>query len=157
VSDQFVPLAVLLRPQPAEQDEPASEPPRAPELSRSPTETDEAIRAARLFRAGIADALEAEVGELLRRIARDVLGRELLLASADVKAVVDAALERHAGETALAIRVHPADLEALAASPLERISDDRLRRGDVIIEMRSGTIDASLDARLDSAVRELIA
>ena len=112
----------------------------------------EALRAARRFRAALDDALEAGLEELLERIARDVLARELLLAPADVRAIVEAARKRIQDESVLAIRVHPSDLDALDGIELDVLADRGLERGDVRVQVRSGTIDLTLAARLDAAL-----
>ena len=154
MSEEFVPLALFLRPsavEPSCEHNPgaADEDVRAPEIR---AEADENFRAARLFRAGLTDALDAAVDELLETIARDVLARELELDAACVAGIVASALDRHAAERVLSIRVHPADIEALSDAGLELIADRALRPGDVIIELRSGTIDLTVNARLDAAL-----
>lgn len=115
-------------------------------------ERDEAICAARRFHAGISDALEAAIPELLQRIARQVLARELRLAESDVAAVVASELDAFAGERVLCIRAHPSDLAALRGFELEQVGDDALQPGDVRLVLQSGTIDLSLPARLDAAL-----
>ncbi len=93
--------------------------------------------------------------ELLGRIARDVLARELQLASADACAIARAALARHRSDGVLAVRVHSSDLAALARCEIAAVADDSLAPGDVVLQLRSGTIDVSLAARLDTAIAEL--
>lgn len=154
MSSAYVPLAEFLRPiESVSSAEPAPvEPPR----ESSPSECDEALRAARRFRAALDDALEAGLDELLGRIARDVLARELLLGPADVRAIVEAARKRLLDESVLAIRVHPSDLEALDGIDLDVVADRGLERGDVRLQVRSGTIDLTLAARLDAALSAFI-
>ncbi len=151
MSDDFVPLAAFLRPVARE---PVVEPPL---LTESPTadlcdDYNETLRAARRFRAGLSDALETAVEQLLPRIAKEVLARELQLADADVAAIVSAALDRFAGDAVLCVRAHPRDWAALAGFELERVADASLQPGDVRLELRSGTIDLTLAARLDAAL-----
>jgi flagellar biosynthesis/type III secretory pathway protein FliH len=147
----FVPLSHFLRPAVAAS---PSEP--APSLAPAPAaptrECVEAIRAARRFRAGLSDALEAALPDLLRRIARDVVARELRLAPSDVRAIVASAVDTCADETVLAIRVNPRDLEALCGFELARVGDDALEPGDVRLTLQSGTIDLTLSARLEAAL-----
>ncbi|MFZ0032336.1 MAG: FliH/SctL family protein [Candidatus Cybelea sp.] len=154
MSDEFVPLALFLRPalgEPAsEPASPAESPP--PAIALDPPEHEEAIRASRRFRAALADALDAALQELLRAIASEVLARELRLGGADVAAIVATALDRFAGERIISVRVHPQDCAALGAVPIERIADDSLVPGDIRIELQWGTIDLTLDARLDAAL-----
>jgi flagellar biosynthesis/type III secretory pathway protein FliH len=153
VSSTFVPLAEFLRPiESASSAESAPvQPVERPRISGS-SECAEALRAARRFRAALDDALEAGLEELLKRIARDVLARELLLAPADLRAIVEAARKRIQDESVLAIRVHPSDLKALDGIELDVLADRGLERGDVRVQVRSGTIDLTLAARLDAAL-----
>jgi flagellar biosynthesis/type III secretory pathway protein FliH len=150
VSDVFVPLASFLRPALPEPPAAALEP--SPPCVTLPAECEEAIRAARRFRAGLADALDAALPPVLDAIARDVLARELRLEGADVAALVEAALD-HFGGDVVRVCVHPHDFDALAHLELERLADGMLDPGDIRIELRSGTIDLSLQARLDAALR----
>ena len=143
-----MPLATFLRPPPAPR-EPASAPQPAPSVS---VHEAEALGAARRFRAGVRDALDVAVAQSLQRVARDVLGRELQLAPADVSAIVNAALEASHAENVLAIRANPADLDALRAFDLELIGDEALRPGDIELVLRSGTIDLRLASRLNAAL-----
>jgi flagellar biosynthesis/type III secretory pathway protein FliH len=149
VSNGFVPLDLFLRSTCADPDVPP-EPPPARAEEQQLRDCAEAVRAARLFRAGLHDALEAALPELLRRIARDVLARELRLAPAELRKIVETALESCAGEPALSVRAHPGDLDALASLDLQRVGDDALQPGDVYLALRSGTIDLRLSTRLNT-------
>jgi hypothetical protein len=108
----------------------------------------EAAADVRRFRAALADALDAQLSDLLGDIACDVLARELLLAPADVAQIVATALERFSAETPLRVRAHPADLPVLANAGVVALADASLRRGDAIVELQHGTIDARLGMRL---------
>lgn len=158
MSDEFVPLAFFLRPAVCE---PATEPalPASPalEIALHPPEHEEALRAARRFRAALADALDAALHELLRRIATEVLARELRLGGADVAAIVSTALDRFADERIISVRAHPQDCAALTVLPIERVADDSLMPGDVRVELQWGTIDLTLQARLDAALAAWVA
>ncbi|HYL26335.1 MAG TPA: FliH/SctL family protein [Candidatus Nitrosotalea sp.] len=152
MSDAFVPLTDYLRP--------AAEPsPAIAAESLAPAEVFachdcvETLRGVRRFRAGLADAVDAALPQLLDRIAREVLGRELRLAGADLAALVEAALERFEGANILRLRANPADLSALAAFELERVGDPSLQSGDVRIELTSGSIDLSFESRLAAVLR----
>jgi flagellar biosynthesis/type III secretory pathway protein FliH len=101
----------------------------------------------RRFRAMLADALDRSLAELLREIAIDVVGRELLLAPADLEAIVRCARERCA-EIPLAVRVHPAQ-QRLYYFDVPVLPDPSLRSDDVQIELRSGSIDARLGVRIE--------
>ncbi|MDQ2864651.1 MAG: flagellar assembly protein FliH [Candidatus Eremiobacteraeota bacterium] len=117
-----------------------------------PDAIDEVLADVRRFRAAVADALQVAVCDLLQEIAIDVVARELQLAPVDVRAVVERARQRYDAETVLAIRVNPHDRAALGGEYANVVDDTTLRRGDVVLEVRSGTIDASLGVRLDRAI-----
>jgi hypothetical protein len=160
MSDGFVPLAALLRPPP----EPALDcgPPMADERPAQLTTPDElaieyalTLGAVRRFRAAVFDALDVSVRQLLEEIAENVLARELRLAGADVASIVAKARERFSNERILAVRVHPSDRDALGELAVERIIDDTLAPGDVIAELRSGTIDMRLRTRIEHALSEV--
>jgi flagellar biosynthesis/type III secretory pathway protein FliH len=112
----------------------------------------ELARDVRLFHARIIEAVEAAVETLVADIAADVLGRELLLEPADIEAIVDRALQRFAAEEPLRVRVHAEDVERVKCG-VPVVADMRLRPGDAIIELRNGSIDASLGTRLSTLVR----
>ncbi len=146
VPEEFVPLELFLRPP----REPALTVVERPPPMPATAELEDTIRAARRFRAALADAVDIAVARLLPEIARDVLARELRLAPADIAAITDAALERCAGEKTLVLRVHPAEVDALADGRIAVVSDATLRPGDAVLELQSGTIDLRMDARLDA-------
>jgi flagellar biosynthesis/type III secretory pathway protein FliH len=127
-----------------------------PEIPAAPHEAAEERSALlseiRRFRAGVADAFEYEVETLLRDVAADVLARELQLAPADVAAIVARTRSRCARERIVAVHVHPEDVGALANLDIDVLSDAALRRGDVVIELQSGTVDLSLGVRLDAVL-----
>jgi flagellar biosynthesis/type III secretory pathway protein FliH len=149
----FVPLALALG-SPTEST--LAEPPASLPEPRAPVhiEADTAALAGeiRRFRAAVADAFEYEVEALLRDVAADVLARELQLAPADLAQIVKRARSRFERERIVAVRAHPDDGGALAGFDLDVISDPALRRGDVAIDLRSGTIDLSLGLRLDAVL-----
>lgn len=147
----FMPLAVFLRPPRAASSETQALPPQ-PAPNPLPDEYAQALGAARRFHAGLRDALEMALEECLQRIAQDVLARELRLAPADVGEIVKAALDSCTAQDLLSIRAHPADLEALRAFDLELVGDCSLRQGDIVLVLRSGTIDLTLSARLEAAL-----
>lgn len=148
MSDAFVSLADFLKPAPPELQAlaPSASPPVVPE------ELETTLRAARRFRAALRDALEAALPELLRSIAAEVLGRELQLEPVAIARVVTAALDRAAGDHILAIRVHPSEYDAVAELGFTTIAEPALGAGDCRVELRSGTIDASLGVRLETVL-----
>ncbi|MEO6836520.1 MAG: FliH/SctL family protein [Candidatus Tumulicola sp.] len=158
--DRFVPLDEYFRRAAADQSEGAGElAAGSPAVlagssdeipsDNADAELGRALAAVRRFRAALADAVDFAVDELVADIASTVLARELQLAPADVAAVAAAALERYAADSPLKLRAHPEEADALAGFDLAVIADPRLRRGDVVIDLHSGTIDASLGARLE--------
>jgi flagellar biosynthesis/type III secretory pathway protein FliH len=152
MSERFVPLAAFLRPV-----SPVTETP--PVVAPEPPHPDvaDAISSARRFRAALADALEAAVARLLREIAAGVLARELEMAEADIAAIAVAAVARFEEEKILLIRAHPGDLDALRRLEIECLADPRLRRGELLFEVRSGSIDLRFEARLETAVAACVA
>jgi flagellar biosynthesis/type III secretory pathway protein FliH len=156
MSDVYVPLALYLRPVASRAaDEPSPAAPLEVPAAPAPPELGEALHAVRRFRAALADALEAATSALLPAIAHEVLARELRLERADVAAIVSAALARFDAGHVLRIRAHPRDCDALAGLELERLADDALEPGNVRIDLRSGTIELSLTARLEAALAGL--
>ena len=150
MADDFVPLAVFLRPPASPL---AAKPPEEVTLKGAPfEECAETVRVARRFRAALADALEIAVQELLKEIARSVLARELEIEPTNIAAVVTSALNRFPGDRVVSIRAHPEDLGVLTALEISSIRDDTLERGDVILELHRGTIDLRMEARLEAAV-----
>ncbi|MDB5042000.1 MAG: hypothetical protein JWN27_2726, partial [Candidatus Eremiobacteraeota bacterium] len=89
---EFVSLADLLLPNAIEAESPSHEPEPQPvaaeRLEDTPPDVASALRAARLFRAQLTDALTEAFGTLLCDLAADVLARELRLAPCDLEAVL---------------------------------------------------------------------
>jgi flagellar biosynthesis/type III secretory pathway protein FliH len=125
-------------------DEPANETSRGDELA--------AAREVRFFQAHLSEALESAIEVLRNDIATEVVGRELQLAPAEIEDIVRRAVRRFAAEGPLCIRVHPDDLEKVSCE-VPSAGDCALRRGDAVLEVRTGTIDASLGVRLESVLR----
>ena len=111
----------------------------------------ELSRDVRLFHARIIEAVEGTIETLVTDIAADVLGRELLLEPVDVEAIVDRALQRFAAEEPLRVRVHAQDVDRLKCG-VPVVADTQLRPGDAIIDLRTGSVDASLGVRLAALV-----
>lgn len=154
MAEGFVPLDAFLR-----ECEPAAPPAGVPAAriensGASPQPREEACECAgalasvRRFHAALADALDFALDELLRDVACDVLARELTIAPADVVAIAARALARYAAESPVRLRAHPDEIACLTGMNVPVTADSELRRGDVAIDLRAGTIDASLGARL---------
>lgn len=157
--EEFVPLALALRPPPLDVTSyaAAAEARREAEHSAPPDDRAAAEYAAtfgalRRFRAALADALDIAVARLLAEIAENVLARELHVGAADVASIVAKARERFLRERIVAVRVHPSDREALEPLDLQKIADSTVERGDVVVELHAGTIDLRLRARLEAAI-----
>jgi len=157
VAAEFVALADVLRPPPAASraDAPAPEPdPPSPSDAHVNADDDAAARAAlhdaRLFRARLADALDAAVPMLLRDLASRVLARELRIAPCDIDALVRACASRGA---AIHVRVAPG--EAIAACAVPVLRDDALAPGDAVVELEGGAIDARFGTRVALVLDEL--
>ncbi|HET9393697.1 MAG TPA: FliH/SctL family protein [Candidatus Rubrimentiphilum sp.] len=111
-----------------------------------------AAREVRLFMARVAEAVESATEMLRADIAAEIVGRELQLAPADLRSIVERTVRRYVLETPVRVRVHPDDLGAFDGT-VPAVADAQLRRGDAVLELRTGTIDASLGARLDAVLR----
>lgn len=147
--DEFVPLGRLLRDETTSEiaeivAEPAAVPP--------PAELCATLAEVRRFRAALADALDLALETLLCDIAADVVARELNLDAADLAAIAERALRRFDGEDPLRLRVHADDVERVTGFGLAVVADASLRRGDLAIDLRSGSVDLTLGARLEAAL-----
>ncbi len=120
-----------------------------------PEQLAEALHEVRRFRAALADALESALEDVLRDLASDVLARELVLAPAEIARVARTALERLWEEPPLAILAHPEEIAVLGELAVPVHGDASLRRGDVTIALRYGSIDLTLGARLAYALEHL--
>jgi len=144
--DAFIPLCEALAVRRAQPVEPVRAPPSIVDRAE-----DDALAEIRRFRAALRDGLEVVLQRLLREIATGVVARELRLAPADIAAVVMRALESI--DSPIAVRVHPEEVAALPPLDVAVIVDCRLRHGDAIVEVREGTIEATLGVRLDRVLR----
>lgn len=115
-------------------------------------ELKDTVAAFRRFRAMLADALDAALEMLLEDISAEVLGRELLLAPVDIHAIAERARDRFALDGPVALRIHPDDAHAFRDDGMQVVPDPHLRRGDAMLQVHGGTIDASLGVRLESVL-----
>jgi hypothetical protein len=108
------------------------------------------VRAARLFRARLADAFDDAAARLLRELACDVLARELRLAPCELSALVRRARERM---PVVRVRVAACDVVRVGMPlshnrDVEVIADSALVGGDAVVEVAGGAFDARLGVRL---------
>ena len=164
-AERFVPLAVWLRgPIPELQPEPEpgprvpSPPPEPAPVeaeSPSPERTDllqaqaEALRDVRLFRARLADALDAATVQLMRELAYAVLGRELQAAPADVATLAARLIAEHPAAEPVVLRHAPGET---LRSPIPMVADAALEPGDLVVVFEHGAVDARLGVRLSVAL-----
>lgn len=149
--DDFQPLTELIRAgRPAQQAEPPAHTVAEPCPCLNAEE--EALRSVRLFRAAVAEGVDAALGDLLNDIAADVLARELQLAPADIARVVERALVRYFADDPLQVMVHPDDAPAVKCD-VPVVKEPLLRRGDARLVLRCGSVDASLGVRLASVMQ----
>jgi len=108
-----------------------------------------------------------ELVELALIIARELVGAEVRRDPAPLVHLVERCLDEVAGESSIAVRLHPADRAALlAARPdlgktpdLRLLEDPSLSRGGCAVESSRRLVDARLEERLDSVrdgLRELM-
>jgi flagellar assembly protein FliH len=155
MSEAFVPLRAWLQPPVLDcelvaPELPGNEPVWPAELDDIPPacdDLDDALAGVRRFRAMLGEALDAAAGELCRDIALEIAGRDLALADVEIATIVRRACERYAAHEPLAVRAHPDDAAALAQA-YRVVPDASLRRGDAVVEVRAGSIDATLGVRL---------
>ncbi len=150
--DGFVPLDRALRPAPEPQTVSGDLATTVVLTNQAEPDLEDAAAEARRFRAALADAFALSLERLVRDVACDVLARELVLAPPDVAAIAARALERYLDDGPLQLRVHPDDRGACAPLDLRIVTDERLRAGDVVLDVRCGSIDASLGARLETVL-----
>ena len=147
MADRFVPLreflAVTSELQTGDVEAPVETPLEAPQ-----PQAREAMGDVRRFRAAVRDAVDVTVRGVLCDVAAGVLARELALTPVNLQAIVARACERHAAQGIVRVRVHPDEAANVAEIAVDIVPDNSLRRGDALLEVRGGTIDVSLGARL---------
>ena len=109
------------------------------------------LREMRLFHARLNELLEQSVAALRADIASDVLARELQTSPADVAAIAKRLAARFMDEHPVRIRVHP-DEAHLVDCGIPIAGDRGLHRGDAVLELRNGIVDASLGVRLQGVL-----
>ena len=109
---------------------------------------DDVFSSIRCVRAALEDAIEMMRADLIADIAAEIVGRELRLAPAELDTIVETAVARYADESPCVVRVNPTDVEKIT-SGVRVVPDSSLRTGDVVVEVRAGSIDARLGTRLE--------
>jgi flagellar biosynthesis/type III secretory pathway protein FliH len=141
VADEFVPFERYVR----RSIEPQLQPPIVAD-ARPEQRMD--LHDVRRFYAAVADAVDAAASDVMRDIASEVLARELALAPVELAGVTTKVLQQFACEEPLHVVAHRDDLAALHGLGVPVRVGESLRRGDVTLVLRYGSIDASLGARL---------
>ncbi len=108
----------------------------------------------------------SELVELALIVARELVGAEIGRDPAPLVQLIERCLDDVVGESAITIKLHPADRAALiAARPdllrpdLRVIEDPTLARGGCLVESARRMVDARLEERLDNVregLRELL-
>ncbi|HEY8297207.1 MAG TPA: FliH/SctL family protein [Candidatus Baltobacteraceae bacterium] len=159
---EFQTLASLLRPQTADvanqpdKAEPAVEVQPPDRVQPEPPELEEAAREIRLFHAHVREALDRAVERLVCEIATDVVARELRLAPVEIERIVDRVSREFFAEEPIRVCLHPDDVLSVLTHDVALVADRTLRRGDVRLEVRNGSIDASLGVRLAGVVERAL-
>ena len=104
-----------------------------------------------LMRLATMEAYGRAVESLLRSLADDVLARELLLAPADVDALVQRVLATFPVRDPVALRVSAADAGRVQAGLAIRV-DPSLGSGDLIVVVRDGALESRFAQRLEDAL-----
>ena len=89
--------------------------------------------------------------ELLERFADVVLGRELTMEPVAVERLAERLWASTIELGPIAVRLHPDDV-ALLATRLPTREDPTLERGDLVLEIRDGEIDARYAVRLADVI-----
>lgn len=120
------------------------------------------LSAARLELARARHGALAEARELALVAARHLVQAELELAPQRISAIVDGLLARVRRAERAVVRAHPDDLPALTRFRDERgldhvalEADETLARGGCVVATPIGTLDASLETRIDALRRAL--
>jgi hypothetical protein len=153
--DGFVPLAEMLRAQPAP---PAQATPAAPPAGAHSDDVpadSELLDELRLARLAALEAYDRAVPRLLTALAQAVFGRELALAPPDLAALAAELRAHFTREEPVALLIAPSQAPPACSLPIRR--DPALRPGDLILEVRDGEIDARFRVRLAGAIARALA
>lgn len=100
-------------------------------------------------------AVETAIASAAIELAEAIIGRELSAADDSARAAVERAVHE-AGPTGSAIRLNPEDVAVIAAgggleSGLNLVADPGIRRGDAVVDVANGSIDARISSSLARA------
>jgi hypothetical protein len=104
-----------------------------------------------LMRIAALESFERASAELLGRLARDVLARELALAPVDLCALAARALAAFADHEPIALAVAPSDVAGFATTLPVR-ADTMLEPGDLIVEVRDGAFESRFALRVAETI-----
>jgi flagellar biosynthesis/type III secretory pathway protein FliH len=163
MDERFLSLADILRPQAALAPPQLPPPavvvmPKAEEIVRGESDEgvhDEIMRDVRLFRARLADALDALRDRLLVALASEVIVRELRVAPVDIDALVRRLVDERVREGPIRVRLAPEDVARVRGVAWTVVADPALLAGDAVLECDGGDVDARLGVRLADVLREL--
>lgn len=93
-------------------------------------------------------AVESAIANAAIELAEAIIGRELSAAADSARAAVERAVHE-AGATGSAIRLNPEDAAVIAAggglaAGLDLVADPSIRRGDAVVDVANGSIDARI-------------
>lgn len=136
------------------------------ELAAARTEADAVRSEAMVERERLIADLEPELVALSLSIARQILRTELQLQPDALSNIVAAALVKVRGEERVRLRVHPEDLDRVAAGrgewqaalgggDVELVPDPALGQGEFILQSGQGLVDGRLDAQLQQVAAAL--
>ncbi|HEV3156965.1 MAG TPA: FliH/SctL family protein [Candidatus Baltobacteraceae bacterium] len=109
-----------------------------------------------LARALVYESYERSRVSLLEQLADAVLGRELTLEPIEINELAQRIWESARDAEPIVLRVHPDDAVALDATELPVRSDRSLQRGDLVLELRDGEIDARYAVRRADVIFEVM-
>jgi len=100
-------------------------------------------------------SLDTAIASAAMELAEVIVGHELSEAEDSARAAMERAVQE-GGETVSSIRMHPEDIaivsaEATARPAIQLVPDPSLRRGDAMVDVADGLIDARVSASLARA------
>lgn len=123
---------------------------------------------ARVDREALIAAAEPEIVRLAMEVARKLIAREVSVDGDILKGMLTRAMLKAAGDGPIRLRLHPETIEVLGsyladvsdrfrARGVEVVSDPSAGVAGVVVDTRSGTVDARIETQLDKVERTLLA